>query len=106
MIKCKSICHMILLVSLLSLIVCMVVSCSDNVDKMHVTGNGITCKAQVVIDYGLCGSCDTCFTQCPVKAITKTELDGILVYIIDPEKCLKCGICIEKCPYDAITWKH
>lgn len=104
MTKSKFIYSAVSLIVLLSMLV--LASCSDNVDKMRITGNGITCKAEVVINYSSCKSCDTCFRRCPEQAISKKDLAGWTTYIIDPDRCIKCGICIEDCPYNAISWKH
>ncbi len=44
----------------------------------------------------------TCASACPVNAITKRELDGIVV--VDRETCLgrdNCDMCRQACPYDA-----
>jgi ferredoxin len=106
MIKCKSPGNLIMVLTLLSVVIITIVSCSDNVDKVRVTGNNIASMSQVVIDYNLCGGCDSCFARCPVKAVSKTSLDNSPVYLIDPQKCIRCGICIKVCPFNAISWKH
>ena len=43
-----------------------------------------------------------CVSACPVNAITKRDLDGIVV--VDSEACLgkdNCDMCLQACPYDA-----
>ena len=43
-----------------------------------------------------------CVSACPVGAITKRELDGVVV--VDKETCLgkdNCDMCLQACPYDA-----
>ena len=43
-----------------------------------------------------------CLLACPVNAISKRELDGIVT--VDRETCLgkeKCQLCLEVCPYSA-----
>ena len=44
----------------------------------------------------------TCIPACPVDAISKQELDGVIV--VDREACLgkdNCELCLQACPYDA-----
>ena len=43
-----------------------------------------------------------CVSACPVDAISKRELDGVVV--VDREACLgkdNCDMCLQACPYDA-----
>lgn len=43
-----------------------------------------------------------CVSSCPADAISKRELDGVVV--VDQKVCLgkdNCGICLQACPYDA-----
>ena len=43
-----------------------------------------------------------CVSACPVAAISKQELDGVVV--VDREACLgkdNCDMCLQACPYDA-----
>ena len=43
-----------------------------------------------------------CVSACPFGAITKRELDGVVV--VDKEACLgkdNCDMCLQACPYDA-----
>lgn len=51
-----------------------------------------------------CYHCKTpaCVFACPVEAITKRDVDGIVT--VDQDACLgksDCGQCLEACPYDA-----
>lgn len=42
-----------------------------------------------------------CISACPADAISKRELDGV---VVDREACLgkdNCSLCLEECPYDA-----
>ncbi len=39
-----------------------------------------------------------CMAACPVKAITKSKTNGVV--IVDKEKCTGCKICLKQCPYD------
>lgn len=99
---------MVLFVALLSGISLNLLSCSDSVEKICVTGADVTAKSTVVINGEICYGCvsESCKILCPQKAVSKNRIGSRSVYIIDPQKCIKCGICIEKCPIDAITWKH
>ena len=62
---------------------------------------------KVTVDYlsTACHHCDepACIPACPARAITKREVDGIV--IVDEELCLgeeQCGrACLEACPYKA-----
>ena len=48
-----------------------------------------------------------CVSACPVDAISKRELDGVVV--VDGEACLgqnNCDMCLEACPYDALFLGH
>ena len=52
----------------------------------------------------LCYHCaePACVAACPANAISKRELDGVVV--VDGEACLgkdTCQMCLEACPYDA-----
>ena len=43
-----------------------------------------------------------CVSACPVSAISKRELDGVV--IVDRQACLgkgNCDMCLQACPYDA-----
>jgi ferredoxin len=61
-------------------------------------------KKPALIDQKKCVKCGTCFKNCPVKAITKTEKEGKPLYEVDPKKCISCGTCIKNCPVKAIAY--
>lgn len=41
----------------------------------------------------------SCHKACPVDAISRNELD---VVVVDQEICIGCGACVEACPYGMI----
>lgn len=49
-----------------------------------------------------CKGCQLCVAECPVEAITMSEVDGAKKAVIDAEKCIKCGRCFARCPFGAI----
>lgn len=51
-----------------------------------------------------CLQCDDphCVTVCPVNALEKDELTGVVNY--DSEKCIKCKMCVSACPFGNITY--
>lgn len=51
-----------------------------------------------------CLQCDEpdCVAACPVNALEKDELTGVVNY--DSEKCIKCKLCVKACPYGSITY--
>lgn len=48
-----------------------------------------------------CNHCahPACQAACPVEAISKDDVDGIV--LIDQDKCIGCQYCVQVCPYGA-----
>jgi len=72
--------------------------------RVVTTENGKYPELSVTFLSTACHHCaePDCVAACPVGAITKRELDGIVV--VDREKCLgkdNCDMCLQACPYDA-----
>lgn len=59
---------------------------------------------QVVVDKDLCVGCGTCYSACPLKAITLTK-NEIFKPSIDLEKCNDCGLCKFACPGYHVDYK-
>ena len=59
---------------------------------------------QNVILKDLCVSCGTCYSACPLGAITLIETD-VFMPSIDTEKCDSCGLCEFACPGYHVDYK-
>jgi len=59
---------------------------------------------QRVIDEDLCVGCGTCYSTCPLEAITLTKKDVFVPSIIT-EKCNYCGLCVLTCPGYHVDYK-
>ncbi|HEX2958991.1 MAG TPA: ferredoxin family protein [Chitinispirillaceae bacterium] len=98
------------LLQLILFFISFVLSCSDSIDKISVSGtDSSSAGAMAVINENLCTKCERCYGVCPRpgKALSKMVVNGgETIFVIDPQQCLRCGLCISKCPYGAITWKH
>ena len=64
-------------------------------------------KADVNFDLEKCTLCGTCWTNCPVEAISKPEImeKESNIPIWNKKKCITCYCCAETCPYEAIEFK-
>jgi uncharacterized protein (DUF362 family)/Pyruvate/2-oxoacid:ferredoxin oxidoreductase delta subunit len=63
-------------------------------------------KARVKFNRDECKLCSTCWTNCPVGAISPP---GIIkkgnIPKWDKNKCITCFCCVELCPYEAVNFK-
>ncbi len=63
-------------------------------------------KATVKFNRDKCKLCSTCWTNCPVGAITPPEiLKKGNIPKWDKKKCITCFCCVELCPYEAVNFK-
>ncbi|MHA1507984.1 MAG: ATP-binding protein [Promethearchaeota archaeon] len=63
-------------------------------------------KATVKFNKEECKLCSTCWTNCPVNAITPpNELKKGNVPNWDSKKCITCFCCVELCPHEAVNFK-
>ncbi|MBN2154673.1 MAG: DUF362 domain-containing protein [Candidatus Lokiarchaeota archaeon] len=60
-------------------------------------------KATITFDNDKCRLCSTCWSNCPVNAISPPkEIKKGNVPIWDMKKCITCYCCAELCPYSAV----
>jgi len=63
-------------------------------------------KASVKFNREKCKLCSTCWTNCPVNAITPpNELKKGNIPKWDSKKCITCFCCVELCPHEAVKFK-
>ncbi|MFX0047369.1 MAG: DUF362 domain-containing protein [Candidatus Hermodarchaeota archaeon] len=63
-------------------------------------------RAKVKFNREKCKLCSTCWTNCPVNAITPpNELKKGNVPKWDRKKCITCFCCVELCPHEAVKFK-
>lgn len=55
---------------------------------------------EIEIDYGLCISCKTCVSTCPMGVYVES---GRKVSVESPQECIACMGCVGACPVGAIT---
>jgi NAD-dependent dihydropyrimidine dehydrogenase PreA subunit len=62
---------------------------------------GVTVSVQrkIEVDRDKCIDCGSCYSLCPVDAIS-FETDRAVAF--DTEKCVACGLCVDTCPMRAI----
>jgi len=91
----------LLLFSISLLILFIIISCTDKVDKMLLS------DSQMRIEYSKCNGCYECLDEfnCPEDAIIKDPQTNQLTVYIDAEKCTNCMKCVNvfNCPQNAIT---
>ena len=53
----------------------------------------------------VCFQCKKPFCEevCPTGALSKNELDGAFVVLVDKDKCVGCKMCTMACPFGCIT---
>jgi len=63
-------------------------------------------RAKVKFNREKCKLCSTCWTNCPVNAITPPdELKKGEIPKWDNKKCITCFCCVELCPHEAVKFK-
>ena len=63
-------------------------------------------RAKIKFNKEKCKLCSTCWTNCPVNAISPpTELKKGNVPKWDSKKCITCFCCVELCPHEAVRFK-
>ncbi len=63
-------------------------------------------KASVKFNKEKCKLCSTCWTNCPVNAITPPdEIKKGNIPKWDKNKCITCFCCVELCPHEAVKFK-
>jgi len=63
-------------------------------------------KAAVKIDSSKCKLCGTCWSNCPVNALTSpTNNQKLKIPKWEKNKCISCYCCAELCTYEAIEFK-
>jgi uncharacterized protein (DUF362 family)/NAD-dependent dihydropyrimidine dehydrogenase PreA subunit len=63
-------------------------------------------RANVKFNREKCKLCSTCWTNCPVNAITPPiEIKKGNIPIWDSKKCITCFCCVELCPHEAVKFK-
>jgi len=63
-------------------------------------------KAKVKFNRDKCRLCSTCWTNCPVNAISPPEIIKTgKIPNWNKSKCITCFCCVELCPYEAVDFK-
>ena len=64
-------------------------------------GVEVEVRKLITVDKDLCIDCGSCYSLCPVEAIT---IKGDYEIIFDEDKCIgsSCGLCVDSCPMRAI----
>jgi uncharacterized protein (DUF362 family)/Pyruvate/2-oxoacid:ferredoxin oxidoreductase delta subunit len=63
-------------------------------------------RAKVKFNKEKCKLCSTCWTNCPVNAITPPdEIKKGNIPKWDKNKCITCFCCVELCPHEAVKFK-
>ena len=59
----------------------------------------VSVQRKIEVDQEKCIDCGSCYSLCPVDAISFEEDHKV---VFNTEKCVACGLCVDACPTRAI----